>query len=183
LAIRAFLYSTPGGRYHPTVFWESSKFLDVSGAFQVALLWAHAMAAVAWVGGSLFYAAVLNPALSEVGPTPERLSLVGVAGREFREVVRLAIVVFVVTGAVLAFTRMSQPRVPAAYVAVLTVKVVLSLWMFWLAGRIGRAPPAGAKPRPWWQRPQYLILGLGALVYLLSLALRVIYEAALGVPL
>src|SRR5262249_47445798 len=159
--------------------------LDLAALFQLGILWAHAMAAVAWVGGSLFYALALTPAIEQLGPTPERLSLLGVASREFREVVRLAIVVFVVTGVVLAFTRLGQPRISTAYVVVLAVKVVLSLWMFWLAGRVGRGTRAtdkSDKPRiAWWLRPQYLILELGAVVYLLSLALRLLYEQSLGI--
>jgi uncharacterized membrane protein len=156
--------------------------LDFSGAFQVVILWAHAMAAVAWVGGSLFYAVALNPALEEVGRTPERLTLLAVANREFREVVRLAILVFIITGGVLVFTRLSQPRLSTAYVAVLAIKIVLSLVMFWLAGRLGRGNANGsiAKRPVWWQRPQYLILELGTLIYLLSLTLRVLYERSLG---
>ena len=142
------------------------------------------MAAVAWVGGSLFYAVVLTPAVSQLGPTPERRSLLVLANREFREVIRLAIVVFVVTGVVLAFTRLGQPRISTGYVAVLTVKVALSLWMFWLAGRVGlgsRASEGVPKPiHAWWLRPQYLILELGAVVYLLSLALRLLYEQSVG---
>ena len=53
-------------------------------------------------------------------------SLVVVATREFREVVKLAILVFVVTGAILTVSRLSFPRVSAAYVAVLAVKLTLS---------------------------------------------------------
>ena len=153
--------------------------MDLAGAFQVVILWTHAMAAVAWVGGSVFYALVLNPALEEVGPTEERLSLLVVVGREFREVVRLAILIFVVTGGVLIFTRLSVPRVTTAYVGVLAVKIALSLWMFWLAGRLGRASDAPVKPA-WWRRPQYLILWLGTIVYFLSLLLRVLFEQTLG---
>jgi uncharacterized membrane protein len=157
--------------------------LDLSSPLQVIILWAHAMAAVAWIGGSLFFAVALNPAIEELGPTPERLSLVSAAGREFREVVRLSIVVFVVTGAVLAFSRLNVPTVSTAYVVVLAVKIALSLWMFWLAGRIGvRSPSESGKPKrvtPWWLRPQFLILELGAVVYLLSVILRVLYEQTL----
>lgn len=143
------------------------------------------MAAVAWVGGSLFYAVALNPALDEVGRTPDRLSLVAAVGLEFREVVRLAILLFVVTGVILAFTRLSQPRISTSYVGVLAVKVALSLWMFWLAGRIGK-PSARASTGPlarlrgaWWLRPQYLILWLGTTIYLLSVVLRVLFEQTL----
>lgn len=160
--------------------------MDLSSVFQLFILWAHAMAAVAWIGGSLFYLIALEPAISRVGRTPERLELLAAVGREFREVVRLAILVFVVSGAILAVTRLSQPRVSVAYAAVLALKVAVSVWMFWLAGRL--ASPAPGKPvknpaemsRPRWLRPQYLILELGALVYLLSLLLRVLFEQSLG---
>ena len=144
------------------------------------------MAAVAWVGGSLFYVAALNPALDQMGRTPERQSLLAAIGDEFREVVRLSILVFVVTGVILAVTRLSQPRISSSYVVVLAVKVALSLAMFWLAGRIGKRPStnqtgAPAKARTaWWLRPQYQILVLGAVVYLLSLVLRILYEQSFG---
>jgi uncharacterized membrane protein len=155
-------------------------------AFQVLILWAHAMAAIAWVGGSLFYVVAINPALDQVGRTPERLALLGAIGREFREVVRLAIVIFVATGAVLVFSRLSLPRLSTSYVVVLAVKVVLTLWMFWLAGRIG--PRVGEATVSWlskmplvgWLRPQHLILTLGVVVVALSYVLRALYEQALG---
>jgi uncharacterized membrane protein len=159
--------------------------VNLSEPFEIFILWAHAMAAVAWIGGSIFYALALNPALEEVGPTPERISLVSVASREFRELVKLGILVFIVTGVILTVSRLSLPRVTNAYVAVLVVKVSLSMVMFWLAGRLGprqsRGMPgeAPAKPRPWWLRPQYLILMLGSLVTLLSQVLRVLYEQSL----
>jgi uncharacterized membrane protein len=158
--------------------------VDLAEPLQVFLLWAHALAAAAWLGGSLFYAVALYPALEEVGSTPDRWSLIAVSTREFREIVRLAILVFVVTGAVLAFSRLSLPRISTSYVAVLGVKVALSLWMFWLAGRLGLPRGSGAaRPRwlvAWWLRPQYLILELGTIVYLLSVVLRVLYEQVLG---
>jgi uncharacterized membrane protein len=156
--------------------------MGLSDIFQVVLLWAHALAAVAWVGGSMFYAAVLGPAVEEVGRTPERAALLAVAGREFREVVRLSILVFVVTGLILAYSRTSQPRVSTAYIVVLVVKVVLSLAMFWLALRRGGPSTSGAK-RPLWLTPPYLILELGVVVYFLSLVLRVLYEQTLTLPM
>jgi putative copper export protein len=159
--------------------------LNLGGPFEIVILWAHAMAAVAWVGGCLFYAAVLNPAMEEVGPTPERTALFVVATREFREVVKLAILVFVVTGAILAVDRLSVPHVTTAYAVVLAIKICLSIGMFWLAGRLGPKPggTSSSKTRPWWLRPQYLILELGTIVYLLSEVLRLLYEQSLMVNL
>lgn len=163
--------------------------MDLTGPFQVFILWAHAMAAVAWVGGSLFYAAALNPALERVGRTPERQSLLAAVGVEFRDVVRLSILVFVITGVILAVTRLSQPRVTVAYVAVLAVKVALSLWMFWLAGRVGKPSAPGGSGSlarfraSWWARPQYLILEIGTVVYFLSVVLRVLFDQSVGAAL
>ncbi|HUX85713.1 MAG TPA: hypothetical protein VMW65_01820 [Chloroflexota bacterium] len=160
--------------------------MDLSTAFQVLILWAHAMAAIAWVGGSLFYVAAINPAVEQVGKTPDRLALLGAISREFREVVRVAIVVFVATGAVLVFSRLSFTRLSPTYVVVLAVKIVLSLWMFWLAGRLG--PRVGEAAVSWlsklpfagWLRPQYVILLLGIVIVALSYVLRALYEQALG---
>ena len=138
------------------------------------------MAAVAWVGGSLFFAVALNPSIQRLGKTPERVALVAATSREFREVVRLSIFVFLITGGILVFTRLSWARIPNSYVAVLAVKVVLSLVMFWLTGRIGKDSGADATRRPvWWIRPQYLILELGVVVYALSIVLRLIYDDTL----
>ncbi|HLZ07653.1 MAG TPA: hypothetical protein VKT80_03630 [Chloroflexota bacterium] len=154
----------------------------MSGPIQLFVLWSHALAAAAWIGGSLFFAAALNPAMEQLGRTPERIALMVAANREFREVVRLSILVFLVTGGVLVFTRLGWSRIPNIYVAVLVFKAILSLVMFWLTGRIGvepRGSTASPGRRVWWLRPQYLILELGVVVYALSIALRLIYQDAL----
>ena len=164
--------------------------LDVA---RVGIRFAHALAAVAWVGGSLFYVLALTPALDRIGRTRERNELVAAVGREFRPLVRIAIVVFLFTGALLTFDRLSQPRVPVLYVAILALKVALSLWMFWLARRLesgevgstGTAPASSVEPPPIRRRrvrPQALVLALGLAVYLLAITLKVVFEAALAGP-
>lgn len=160
------------------------ELLDV---LRVGLRFGHALAAVAWVGGSLFYMLALDPALSRVGRTPDRAALLSAVGQEFRQAIRLAIVVFLVTGAILTFDRLSQPRIPTLYVGVLGVKIALALWMFWLARRLDPpetrhaahgGPGSMASRRPW-SRPQQVVLALGLSVYLLAMMLKVLFEAAL----
>ena len=88
--------------------------------------WLHALAAAAWVGGSLFYLIVLIPTLKRVPDIPRALS--AAIGVEFRTVVVTSIIVLVATGAILAFDRLTEVEPP--YAATLGIKVVLSLWMF-----------------------------------------------------
>jgi uncharacterized membrane protein len=101
------------------------------------LRWAHLLAAVAWVGGGLFYLVVLRPA-SRALPDPWRGSLITAAQARYRELVEATIAVLVVTGAVLSFDRLSGPGSSLPYVSLLALKVSLAAWMFYLAYRMGR---------------------------------------------
>ena len=113
--------------------------------------WLHALAAAAWVGGSLFYLIVLIPTLKRVPDVPCALS--AAIGVEFRTVVVTSIIVLVATGAILAFDRLTEVEPP--YAATLGIKVVLSLWMFALVrdrrrharvlDAVDESPP---RPRP-----------------------------------
>ena len=92
----------------------------------LAIRWAHALGAVAWVGGGIFYLMVLRPAFQRAKPAPGVSRSVG---QEFRGLVNTAIVVLVVTGAILTASRLTLDTVTLPYVAVLVVKVVLALYM------------------------------------------------------
>ncbi len=143
--------------------------------------WAHAIAAVAWVGGGIFYWVALRPAMRSGALPPEAGRIVGV---EFSQLVVFAMWTLVLTGAILFFARISEPTATASYGAVIAVKVALSAWMFFLAvGRRGRR--AGGEGRG---RARGLInaLGhaqmtvvLGIIIFLLSDVLRLLVERGL----
>ena len=101
----------------------------------VGIRWAHALAAVAWVGGSIFFLVVLRPATrrADGGGAVGKL-----AGAEFRSLVNTAIAVLVLTGVVLSVSRLTSTAVSLPYVIVLTAKIVVALYMFsvvWLLQR------------------------------------------------
>jgi uncharacterized membrane protein len=146
--------------------------------FIVLIRWFHAVAAVAWVGGMLFYVAVLNPALKQMDADTPRGALVAAIAKQFRELTQAAIAVVLLTGAVLTFDRLSQPHVVRPYVVVLAVKIVLSLLMVALAGALGRRRTLRRWPR--WLSVPYLILALGLLVYLLAIVLQVLFDLSYG---
>ena len=107
---------------------------------------------------------------------------------EFRGLVDIAVIAMVVTGVVLAFDRLTSQHAGVGYVAVLGVKLALTLWMFWLAGVIRRrrpraSPGAPAAPRTGWR--QFMdaanqVVIIGVVVFLLSTVLQALFEHALG---
>ncbi|MDE2778294.1 MAG: urate hydroxylase PuuD [Chloroflexota bacterium] len=92
----------------------------------LAIRWAHALGAVAWVGGGIFYLMVLRPAFQRRDPGQETHRAIG---EEFRGLVNTAIVVLIVTGAILTASRLTLDTVTLPYVAVLVIKVTLALYM------------------------------------------------------
>ena len=65
--------------------------MDVLDWILLAIRWGHALAAVSWVGGGIFYLMVLRPAIHQArGLPPETNRVIGV---EFRGLVSTAIAV------------------------------------------------------------------------------------------
>ena len=109
----------------------------------LVIRWAHALAAVTWIGGSLFLLFAARPALS----SSRSGALLGRAlVAEFRPIVATAIGVLIVTGAVLAVSRLTSDAASIGYTAVLVAKIALAMYAFaiaWLLPRRRRhSPPA-----------------------------------------
>ena len=96
----------------------------------LAIRWGHALAAVAWVGGGIFYLMVLRPALQQARGLPAETSRS--IGVEFRGLVSTAIAILLVTGVLLSISRLTGDAVTSPYVAVLVVKIALALYMFYV---------------------------------------------------
>ncbi len=96
----------------------------------LALRWAHALSAVAWVGGGIFYLMVLRPALRRTRALPPGTNQA--IGVEFRGLVSTAIAVLLLTGVILSVSRLTEDALTSPYVGVLVVKIVLALYMFYV---------------------------------------------------
>ena len=103
--------------------------MDALDWILVVIRWAHALGAVAWVGGGMFYVLVLRPALHRA-PADEQTNRT--VGAEFRGLVNTAIAVLLITGIVLSASRLTADTVSIAYVVVLAVKIALALYMFYI---------------------------------------------------
>lgn len=145
---------------------------------------AHLASSAAWIGGSLFYAWVLGPQL-KVSEEARKVS--PALARSFARVVSFSGWTLLATGGFLTFDRLTNTRLAVPYALVLALKVLLAVWMFLLAGALGRrrrrprtsaaqptAYPSGLRaliPVP------TLILVLGLVVFLLSAVLTTMYQA------
>ncbi|PZC44916.1 MAG: putative membrane protein [Chloroflexi bacterium] len=155
----------------------------MTDVFLLLIRWLHAIAAVAWVGGGIFYWVVLRPA-SRAGEVPPTLARF--AGVEFGHLVVLSMWTLVVTGGILVFTRLSEDTASVAYASVLAAKVALSAWLFFVAA--GRRPRRGLDElkSPSRMRSAVNALGsvntaviLGVVIFGLSDVLRFIVEREL----
>ena len=102
----------------------------------VVIRWGHAVSAVAWVGGGIFYLMVLRPAVRRSQGLP---SETGTAIRdEFRGLVVTAIAVLLLTGVILSVARLTGEGATVPYAIVLGVKIALALFMFYVVRIVRR---------------------------------------------
>ena len=149
----------------------------------LAIRWAHALGAVAWVGGGIFYLIVLRPAFRRTNPVAEVSRSVG---QEFRGLVNTAIVVLVVTGAILTASRLTLDTVTMPYVAVLVLKITLALYMMAVvrfrrpreAGHNDRQAGRGARTKELLTGPTALLL-VGVIIFGLADVLAALFEDSL----
>ena len=151
----------------------------------VAVRWGHALGAVAWVGGGIFYLLVLRPAFrrSPPGDDPQRA-----IASEFRGLVNTAIALIIITGIVLSAARLTSGAVSTAYVVVLAVKVALALCMFgmvWFLRRRSSLETETGSTGLWPRARRELtgptaVLVAGVIVIGLADILSALFEAGLG---
>ena len=109
--------------------------MDVLDIILLIIRWAHALAAVVWIGGSLFLLLAGRPALRKVDSE-------GLVGRalavEFRPIVATAIAVLIISGVILTVDRLTSDAAGLAYTAVLVAKIVLAVYAFVIAWLLPR---------------------------------------------
>jgi putative copper export protein len=138
----------------------------------------HILAAAAWVGGNILYLVAIVPALRSAGPVP------GVGAQiaaQFRRLVNICVGVLLLSGAYMAFDRLTSTSLGWPYLVVLGVKIIVALAMFVLAIYIGQSNIrrlAKRTTRLSKAAPQ-LVLALGILVFLLSALLTGLFEASI----
>lgn len=145
--------------------------------------WVHAIGAVAWVGGSAFFAFVLRP-VERANPDIVRPVLRSI-GPVYRELVDIAVIAIIVSGLVLMFDRLTGNDASPAWFIVLGVKLALALWMFYLVWHFRQSDfvptekPAGVSGRLSWLVGYNAMVFVGVIVFLLASLMRALFEATI----
>ncbi|MCS7002134.1 MAG: hypothetical protein NZ518_04715 [Dehalococcoidia bacterium] len=148
--------------------------MDVLDLFRVVLRGIHVLASVVWIGGSAFYLLVLNPTFADAVIRQNTAEARAAIAMRFREVTGTCLFALLVTGVIISYDRLADARfVTWGYVATLVAKLVVVAAMYVIYRRLGdrRAP----KRR--WASGETL-LGLGVVVYFLTMLLQLLYERA-----
>ena len=150
--------------------------------------WIHGMAAVAWVGGNIFYFCVLTPLVSK-GEISGSLSRNIAKG--FGILVRMSIGILIISGSIIMLEALTSPHVNSQYIATLLLKISFSIAMFYFVWRQGRRRTSRLSNYAQPERPEsqgsailelvstpripIIILCLGIITFLLSDLLAIIF--------
>jgi uncharacterized membrane protein len=137
--------------------------------FLLSLRVAHALAAMLWLGGGVYFLLAVRPASREADE-PSRAFISAVQGN-YGEWAQVAAMVMVVTGGILVFDRLSNGSAGLTYVALMAVKIVAALAAFWLAGL---RPKRRAARRKRGTTPE-VIVALGVLAFIIGVGLSSVY--------
>jgi uncharacterized membrane protein len=100
----------------------------VNEAALIALRVFHALAALIWLGGGLYYLIAIRP----LSQRPESREFIQQAQARFQEWARTATLVMIASGTVLLFEGLSSGRGGITYAAILAGKIAAALAAFWL---------------------------------------------------
>ena len=150
----------------------------------VVIRWVHALAAVAWVGGGIFYILVLRPSIQRAPTSRETSRFVGI---EFRGLINTAIIVLLLTGVIISVARLTEDTITIGYVAVLVVKIVLAMYMFYIVRFLRQTtyPEEPAAGNGWWEKARNGLTGttavliIGVAVFGLADVLNALFEQGL----
>jgi uncharacterized membrane protein len=136
--------------------------------------WIHVLSAITWVGGMLFIALVLVPAIRTLDDARLRTRLIQESGSRFRTVAWIALALLVVTGLLNLWLQPFLLRAPRFHwkLGLVVLALILSAFHDWVLGP--RAGLPGADPsvrlRASWVARVNVVVALA--IVLLGLSLR-----------
>lgn len=132
----------------------------------------------------MFYVLVLRPVLTSSVQEQTNRAI----GAEFRQLVHTAIAVLLITGIVLSASRLTADSVTIAYVIVLSVKITLALYLFYIVRFLRKRAYPGdiVAGHGWWTKLKNDLTGttgiliIGVIVFGLADVLGALFENSLS---
>ena len=100
--------------------------MNVLDVILLLIRWIHAVSAVAWVGGGMFYLMVLKPATKGNPLDPDNASRIA---RDFRSLVYSVMALLLITGIILTASKLTSGKIGEIYIIVLALKILLAGYM------------------------------------------------------
>lgn len=158
--------------------------------FGLVMQFLHGVAAVVWIGGTLFYVLVMQPTLH--GSMPESVTQYSrQLAIAFRGWVSLSITLLLITGISLTAWRLTSHSISLIYIAILAIKIFIATVMFIIVTRGPESTPTKAavdqpihhESGSYWKFKRLfsganLTLILGMVVFFLADALGMLAEIA-----
>jgi uncharacterized membrane protein len=154
--------------------------ISVGDWLMVIVRYAHAVAAIAWIGGSIFHALILRPlTIAEPEKMARAMSLITPA---YREIIDIAVVTLIVSGIILTFSRIQGDEATVQWAIVLAIKFALAIWMFYIVWRRRRMTSENTLNEGITSKllGYNAILVIGLLVFLLANILQELIETSLS---
>lgn len=163
--------------------------MEITEVFHILIRWAHLISATIWVGGSLFWLLIINPASKKT--TVDLKEFANKMSSEFRSLVNTCIFIMIVTGVIMTFNKITPGNIGPTYLIFLGIKILLVLIMIYLVRTKRKTPEyltknmaitisSSKSSKIARVLSNYnLIVIIGLIVYLISDILKFIYEISL----
>lgn len=106
--------------------------IDFVNLIVIFIKWLHSVAAMSWVGGSIFFALIIRPVQSNM---KEEYSIVfrNIA-IVYRDLVDISVIGLILSGIFLMFTKLSE-NINNEWIIIFSIKLFISIIMFYLIWR------------------------------------------------
>ena len=106
--------------------------IDFINLIVIFIKWLHSVAAMSWVGGSIFFALIIRPVQSsmneEYSVVFKNISII------YRDLVDISVIGIILSGIFLMFTKLSE-NITNEWMIVFIIKLFISVIMFYLVWR------------------------------------------------
>ena len=154
--------------------------ISVGDWITVALRYIHAVAAIAWIGGSIFHAVILRPlTIAEPEKMAQAMSIISPA---YREIIDIAVVTLISSGIILTFSRIQTDQATIQWAILLAIKIALAIWMFYIVWQRRRSTAQQTTHRTFASRllGYNAALALGLIILLIANILQQLAEKSIN---